>query len=147
MIFRYSQWKQEAYDARLAETPQQLEAVLAPLAAAGADAFHASTRRYWLPEFDDSDLNLAGWTKKLTGRPAITVGSVGLDGDFNKAFQGEGAPVHGLDNLLDRMERDEFDLVAVGRALLQDPQWAEKVLTGRFDALAPYDAASLKTLS
>ncbi|MFF8032607.1 NADH:flavin oxidoreductase [Streptomyces sp. NPDC016626] len=147
VIFRYSQWKQEAYDARLAETPQELEAILAPLVAAGVDAFHASTRRYWTPEFDGSDLNLAGWTKKLTGRPAITVGSVGLDGEFLKAFQGEGAALGDLDNLLDRMERDEFDLVAVGRALLQDPQWAAKVLAGRFDELAPYDPASIKTLS
>ncbi|WP_432118712.1 NADH:flavin oxidoreductase [Streptomyces sp. bgisy032] len=147
VIFRYSQWKQEAYDARLAETPEELEALLTPLAAAGVDAFHASTRRYWVPEFDDSDLNLAGWTKKLTGKPAITVGSVGLDGDFIKAFQGQGAELGDLGNLLDRFERDEFDMVAVGRALLQDPQWAEKVLAGRFDELAPYDPASLKTLS
>ncbi|WP_351235377.1 NADH:flavin oxidoreductase [Streptomyces sp. NPDC002133] len=147
VIFRYSQWKQEAYDARLAETPQELEAILAPLAAAGVDAFHASTRRYWLPEFEDSDLNLAGWTKKLTGRPTITVGSVGLDGDFIRAFAGEGAPVQGIDNLLERLERDEFDLVAVGRALLQDPEWAAKVLEARLEELKPYDAAALKTLS
>ncbi|MFJ3304512.1 NADH:flavin oxidoreductase [Streptomyces sp. NPDC086549] len=147
VIFRYSQWKQEAYDARLAETPEELEAILTPLAAAGVDAFHASTRRYWLPEFEGSDLNLAGWTKKLTGKTAITVGSVGLDGDFIKGFVGEGSPVKGIDDLLDRLERDEFDLVAVGRALLQDPEWAVKVLSGRFDELAPYDAAALKTLS
>jgi 2,4-dienoyl-CoA reductase-like NADH-dependent reductase (Old Yellow Enzyme family) len=146
VIFRYSQWKQEAYDARLAETPGELEAILAPLAAAGVDAFHASTRRYWLPEFDDSDLNLAGWTRKLTGRPTITVGSVGLDGDFLRAFVGEGAPVQGIDDLLDRLEREEFDMVAVGRALLQDPEWATKVLAGRFDELKPYDAAALRTL-
>lgn len=147
VIFRYSQWKQDAYDARLAETPQELEAILAPLAAAGVDAFHASTRRYWLPEFEGSDLNLAGWTKKLTGKPVLTVGSVGLNGEFLEAFQGRGAELGGLDDLLDRMERDEFDLVAVGRALLQDPNWAAKVLAGRLDELAPYDAASLKTLS
>jgi 2,4-dienoyl-CoA reductase-like NADH-dependent reductase (Old Yellow Enzyme family) len=147
VIFRYSQWKQEAYDARLAQTPEELEAILTPLAAAGVDAFHASTRRYWLPEFEDSDLNLAGWTKKLTGRPTITVGSVGLDGDFIRAFAGEGAAVGSIDNLLDRMERDEFDLVAVGRALLQDPEWAAKVLAGRVEDLKPYDAAALKTLS
>ncbi|WP_344575072.1 NADH:flavin oxidoreductase [Streptomyces lunalinharesii] len=147
VIFRYSQWKQEAYDARLAETPEELEAILAPLAAAGVDAFHASTRRYWRPEFDGSDLNLAGWTKKLTGRPTITVGSVGLDGDFERAFQGEGAPVQGIDDLLDRLERDEFDLVAVGRALLQDPQWAAKVLGNRTEELQPYDAKALKSLS
>ncbi|GAA1273745.1 MULTISPECIES: NADH:flavin oxidoreductase [Streptomyces] len=148
VIFRYSQWKQEAYDARLAETPDELEAILDPLAAAGVDAFHASTRRYWSPEFDGSDLNLAGWTKKLTGKPTITVGSVGLDGDFIRAFMGEGSAVKGIDDLLDRLERDEFDMVAIGRALLQDPEWAAKVLEGRFDQLKPYDAAAaLKTLS
>ncbi|MFF1790687.1 NADH:flavin oxidoreductase [Kitasatospora sp. NPDC058243] len=147
VIFRYSQWKSENYEARLAETPEELEAVLTPLAEAGVDAFHASTRRYWVPEFDGSDLNLAGWTKKLTGRPAITVGSVGLDGDFVGAFRGEGSPVQAIDNLLDRLERDEFDLVAVGRALLQDPQWAAKVLSGRHADLRPYDADALRTLS
>jgi 2,4-dienoyl-CoA reductase-like NADH-dependent reductase (Old Yellow Enzyme family) len=147
VIFRYSQWKLQAYDARLAETPTELEAILTPLASAGVDAFHASTRRYWLPEFDGSDLNLAGWTKKLTGRPAVTVGSVGLDGDFIKGFQGQGAPLKSIDNLLDRLENEEFDMVAVGRALLQDPEWAEKVLTDRFSELTPFDAAALKTLS
>ncbi|WP_128432050.1 NADH:flavin oxidoreductase [Streptomyces cyaneus] len=147
IIFRYSQWKQEAYDARLAETPEELDAILAPLAAAGVDAFHASTRRYWIPEFEGSDLNLAGWTKKLTGKSVITVGSVGLDGDFIKAFVGEGSPVKGIDDLLDRLERDEFDMVAVGRALLQDPEWAAKILGDRLDELKPYDAAALQTLS
>ncbi|MER6470018.1 NADH:flavin oxidoreductase [Streptomyces collinus] len=147
VIFRYSQWKQQDYTARLAETPEELEAILTPLAAAGVDVFHASTRRYWLPEFDGSDLNLAGWTKKLTGKPVITVGSVGLDGDFTGAFQGQGSPVKGIENLLDRMESDEFDMVAVGRALLQDPDWAAKVLADRFEDLKPYDAAALKTLS
>ncbi|MCM2424042.1 NADH:flavin oxidoreductase [Streptomyces sp. RKAG293] len=147
ILFRYSQWKQQDYRARLAATPQELEAILTPLAEAGVDAFHASTRRYWLPEFDGADLNLAGWTKKLTGKPTITVGSVGLDGDFQKAFQGEGAAVRGIDDLLDRMESEEFDMVAIGRALLHDPEWAAKVLDGRFGELGAYDAASLKSLT
>jgi 2,4-dienoyl-CoA reductase-like NADH-dependent reductase (Old Yellow Enzyme family) len=146
VIFRFSQWKSDNYDARLAATPAELDALLAPLAAAGVDAFHASTRRYWLPEFDGSDLNLAGWTRKLTGKPVITVGSVGLDGDFIRGFQGESAPVKGIDDLLDRLEREEFDLVAVGRALLQDPEWAAKVLAGRFDELDAYHPSALRTL-
>ncbi|MET9081177.1 NADH:flavin oxidoreductase [Streptomyces sp. NPDC004237] len=147
VLFRYSQWKSDNYDARLAESPEELEAILTPLAAAGVDVFHASTRRYWLPEFEGSDLNLAGWTKKLTGKPTITVGSVGLDGDFIKGFMGEGSPVKGIDDLLDSLERDEYDMVAVGRALLQDPEWASKVLAGRTEELSAYDAAALKTLS
>ncbi|WP_405819935.1 NADH:flavin oxidoreductase [Streptomyces sp. NBC_01390] len=147
IIFRYSQWKSGAFDARLAETPEELESILAPLAAAGVDAFHASTRRYWLPEFDGSDLNLAGWTKKLTGKPTITVGSVGLDGDFIRGFSGEGAPLKSIDDLLDRLENEEFDLVAVGRALLQDPEWAAKVLEDRTSELTAYDASALGSLS
>lgn len=147
VLFRYSQWKSDNYDARLAETPQELETILTRLAAAGVDAFHASTRRYWLPEFDGSDLNLAGWTKKITGKPTITVGSVGLDGDFIRGFSGEGSQVASLDNLLDRLERDEFDLVAVGRSLLQDPEWAAKVLDGRLEELAAFDPKAMSTLS
>ncbi|WP_404198257.1 NADH:flavin oxidoreductase [Streptomyces tauricus] len=147
VLFRYSQWKQDVYKARLAETPAELESLLEPLAAAGVDVFHASTRRYWLPEFDGSDLNLAGWTKKLTGKPVITVGSVGLDGDFLKGFRGEGAPVKGIDDLLDRLENEEFDMIAVGRALLQDPEWALKVLGGRFGELDAFNAGALRSLS
>jgi hypothetical protein len=45
-----------------------------------------SQRRFWESEFEGSDLNLAGWTKKLTGKPTVTVGSVGLSGDFR--FEG-----------------------------------------------------------
>jgi len=55
---------------------------LGPLVDAGVDVFHCSTRRFWEPEFAGSDLNLAGWTKKLTGKPTITVGSVTLDQDL-----------------------------------------------------------------
>ena len=147
VIFRFSQWKSDNYDARLAATPAELDALLTPLAEAGVDAFHASTRRYWVPEFDGSDLNLAGWTKKLTGKPVITVGSVGLDGDFIRGRQGGIAPVKGIDDLLDRLEQGEFDLVAVGRALLQDPEWAAKVLDGRLGELAPYDPVALRGLN
>jgi 2,4-dienoyl-CoA reductase-like NADH-dependent reductase (Old Yellow Enzyme family) len=146
IIFRMSQWKMGSYDAKLAESPQELDALLAPLSEAGVDSFHCSTRRYWQPEFEDSDLNLAGWVKKLSGKPTITVGSVGLDNEFTAAFQGTRGEITAIDQLLDRLERDEFDLVAVGRALLGDPTWAAKVLEGRTDELVPFEADLLKAL-
>ncbi|WP_417471320.1 NADH:flavin oxidoreductase [Maricaulis sp.] len=146
LILRFSQWKQQDYNARLATTPDELAAFLGPLSDAGVDIFHASTRRFWIPEFEGSDLNLAGWTKKLTGKPAITVGSVGLNSDFIGAFMGENSPAASLDGLIERLERDEFDLVAVGRALISDPEWAVKVRDGRFDELADFNAETLKEL-
>jgi len=150
LMFRYSQWKPQDYSARLAETPEALEALLAPLADAGVDAFHASTRRFWQSEFEGSDLNLAGWTRKLTGRPAISVGSAGLGGeDFSRQLMGNstGAPVAGLDDLVRRMEAGEFDLIAIGRALIGNPDWPTLVRTGEVDRLNPFDKTMLSTLA
>jgi 2,4-dienoyl-CoA reductase-like NADH-dependent reductase (Old Yellow Enzyme family) len=144
---RFSQWKGSDYSAKLAETPALLEQFLAPLVDAGVDIFHCSTRRFWEPEFEGSNLNLAGWTKKLTGKPTISVGSVGLDGDVTGLFtEGKGASNVKIDGLIERLEREEFDLVAVGRALLVDPAWANKIRDGRIDELAPFSAEAMKTL-
>src|SRR5690606_10899877 len=127
ILLRVSQWKQQDYAVRLAPTPREMEQWLGPLVAAGVDILHCSQRRFWEPEFPEIDgasgLNFAGWAKKLTGAPTISVGSVGLSGDFFSAFQGQGSEAASLDGLVERMERGEFDLVAVGRALLSDAHW------------------------
>ena len=149
IIFRFSQWKQQDYTARLAPTPELLEQFLKPLADAGVDIFHCSQRRFWEPEFEGSDLNLAGWTRKITGKPAITVGSVGLDGEFLEFMvkTDKVAQTQNIDGLLERLGKGEFDLVAVGRALIVDPQWADKVREGRFADILPFSREALKTLA
>jgi 2,4-dienoyl-CoA reductase-like NADH-dependent reductase (Old Yellow Enzyme family) len=150
VIIRLSQWKQQDYTARIAETPDEMQAWLGPLVDAGADCFHCSQRRFWEPEFEDltgSDLNFAGWAKKLTGKPTITVGSVGLSGEFIGAFMGESSKPASLDELLRRLDRGDFDLVAVGRALLQDPTWARKVQEGRLHDLNDFTRDALGVLA
>jgi len=44
------------------------------------------------------------------------------------------------------MEREEFDLIAVGRAILSDPQWVTKVRTGNLDGLQDFSAAAFREL-
>lgn len=146
VILRFSQWKQQDFAARLANTPAELEEVLAPLVDAGVDLFHCSTRRFFLPEFAGSDMNLAGWTKKITGRPAITVGSVGLDEEFISTYRGGKAVSAELDELLERLGADEFDLVAVGRALLANSDWAARVRMGDTAGLRAFSKEMLGTL-
>lgn len=150
VLLRYSQWKQQDFSVRLVETPQLLEQFLSPLVDAGVDIFHCSQRRFWDAEFEGSDLNLAGWTKKLTGKPSITVGSISLDRDFIPA-PGEGVfsagDVASIDKLLEALERDEFDLAAVGRALIANPDWANKVQAGGVEDLHPYEKDMLMTLA
>lgn len=149
IIFRYSQWKLQDYTARLAETSEQLAEFLNYLVDAGVDIFHCSQRRFWEAEFDGSELNLAGWTKKLTGKSSITVGSVSLNADFlpeagDKVFKdGEIASLDGLTKML---ERDEFDLVAVGRALIANPDWANRVQSGEFNKLTNFEKKMLMSL-
>jgi 2,4-dienoyl-CoA reductase-like NADH-dependent reductase (Old Yellow Enzyme family) len=149
ILIRISQWKSGDYTAKVASTPQELERWVKALADAGADAIHCSQRRILEPEFPDVDgpngLNLAGWVKKLSGLPTISVGSVGLTSEFGGAFRGEGSRVGKLDEIIERLDRGEFDLIAVGRALLQDPEWARKVSAGHLDQLRDYDAKSLQT--
>jgi 2,4-dienoyl-CoA reductase-like NADH-dependent reductase (Old Yellow Enzyme family) len=100
-----------------------------------------------IPEFEGSDLNFAGWAKKLTGVPTIAVGSVGLTGEFIASYGGEASKPASLDELLRRLDRGDFDLVGVGRALLQDPQWAVKVHQGRTDELMDFDRSAMMSLS
>ena len=146
ILLRLSQWKQQDYAARLSNTPEEMADWLQPLVGAGVDILHCSQRRFWEPEFDGSDLNFAGWAKKLTGVPTITVGSVGLSGEFIAAYGGEGSQPASLDELMRRLDRGDFDLVAVGRALLQDPNWVEKVRDGRTGELMSFEASAMATL-
>lgn len=141
IIFRVSQWKTYDYDVKLARDPDEMHRWLDPLARAGVDIFHASQRRFWEPEYAGDPKNLGGWIKDVTGKPVITVGSIGMDRDLMQDFvEGISSPMLGrLEDLAAMFERGEFDLVALGRVLLADPNWLEKVEQRRIDELTPYD--------
>ncbi len=151
VILRLSQWKQQDYAVKLAKTPDEMADWLQPLVEAGVDILHCSQRRFWEPEFPEIDgeegLNFAGWAKKLTGAPTITVGSIGLSGEFIAAFGGESSEPASIDGLLHRLDRGEFDLVAVGRALISDPDWALKVRDRRDAELQAFHREALMTLA
>ena len=146
LIIRLSQWKQQNFDAKVAKTPEEMQQWLTPLVEAGVDIFHMSQRRFWEPAFEGSSLNDAGWAKKLTGKPSISVGSVGLSGEFIAAYAGESSKPASLDRLVEMMEHEEFDLIAVGRALLQDPDWAVKIRDGRTGELQDFTKDALAKL-
>jgi len=153
IFMRISQFKMTDYTARLAETPQVLAEIVEPLAEAGVDVFDCSVRRFWQPAFAGSDLNLAGWVKKLSGQPTMCCGGVGLaddTADFGDAgVYGKTAntSLAQLDRLCEMMAREEFDLVSVARAILGDPAWAAKVRRGEEAALKPFTPELMMTLS
>ncbi|MCB2079545.1 MAG: 12-oxophytodienoate reductase [Novosphingobium sp.] len=146
IIMRMSFWKMADFNARLADTPQELEELLAPIVDAGIELFDCSQRRFWEPTFDDgNDLNLAGWVKKVTGVPTCTIGSIGLELDFlaslSAAESTADLDLSRLDDLMRRFDRGDFDLVAIGRAMIAEPDWPMLVREGAFDRLKPFSTS------
>lgn len=146
LLFRFSQWKADDYDARIAETPEQLAFILNTLTGAGVNCFHASQRDHTEPAFPPSPLNLAGWAEKLAGLPAVSVGKVALSGEFTSTFKGEESELRPLDEVIAQMERGDYSLIAVGRALIADPELPKKLREGRFDEVIPFRRDMLRTL-
>ncbi len=146
IILRLSQWKNSDYAYKLANTPTEMEEWLTPLADAGVDIFHCSQRRFWEPDFAGSDLNFAGWAKKLTDKPTITVGSTGLTGEFLAGLKGESSDPSSLDEVIRRFDRGDFDLVAVGRPLISDAEWVNKIQANRIDDLKGFKTSDLSQL-
>jgi 2,4-dienoyl-CoA reductase-like NADH-dependent reductase (Old Yellow Enzyme family) len=146
IFWRFTQWKHQDRDAKLAHTPAELEDVLGPLSDAGVDVFDAAQFKFDTPEFPGSPLNLAGWAKKLTGKPSVTIGAIGLrNAHFDPEAEQPQASLDNLDALLARFERGEFDLVALGRSLLNDPQVVHKIHTGQ--ALKEWDPAATRAMT
>jgi 2,4-dienoyl-CoA reductase-like NADH-dependent reductase (Old Yellow Enzyme family) len=142
ILFRFGQWKQQDFNARIADTPDELGVLLRALAEAGADMFDASTLYFSAPAFPGSDLPLAAWAKQLSGKPSMAVGGVGLSENLFASFETGGAVVdNNFYDAAERLERGEFDMIALGRALIADWEWPKKVFQGRDHAsLYPRDA-------
>ncbi len=153
IFMRISQFKMSDYTARLADSPQELAQFLEPLADAGVDVFDCSLRRFWQPAFMGSDLNLAGWVKRITGKATLCCGGIGL-GESSASFGDAGvydkaasSSLAELDRLCEMLDRGDFDLVSLARAMLGDAEWAMKVRQGREHELKPFTAERMMKLS
>lgn len=125
IFYRFSQHKQQDFKARLAETPDELRALLEPLVSAGVDVLDASARKFDAPAFGDSALSLAGWAKRLTGARTMAVGGFGLPSSTR-----DSNPVDYCDHyrrLEHCLDTEEFDLIGIGRMHLADPLLAGRL--------------------
>ncbi len=118
IIFRFSQRGIGQCHTRLATTPEELAEFLQPLRNAGVDIFHCTGSSFALPEFEGSGLNLAGWTRIITGAPVISTGEEATQSHEN------------LQKLYNMMQRDEVDLVSLMGELKNDPTWASQLHRG-----------------
>ena len=137
---RFSQWKQQDYKAKIANNVDELNQFISELSKSSPDFFHTSMRRFWDPEFESSNLNLSACVKQLSKIPVIAVGSVGLDKDFIKLYQGDHeTKIADFEKLFHMFENNNFDMIAIGRALLSDPNLVSKLENSNFKDMVPFD--------
>ncbi len=148
IIYRFSQWQIEDYAERKWQTPDDLEEFLVALREAGVDILHVSTRDVLDPGFErvHPTRTLAGWSKRLSGLPVIGVGKVSVTLAMDESYGKEASLVRDPTPALELIEQGEIDLLAVGRALIANPDWVIKVREGRWRELKPYHKDMLKTL-
>lgn len=148
---RFSQWKEHDFAARIAKDPEELGILLDLFRDAGADMIHASTRRFWEPAFSPDARSLANWTKMLSGLPTIAVGSVGLDRDVMQSFSEDGEAQGQVSETLDRLAtglaQQDFDLIAVGRSLIGDPDFVNKIRDGQSSRIRLFRKRDIETLN
>lgn len=140
--FRFSQWTHHDLDAQLANTPQELQDILQPLADAGVDIFEASARDFRDTVFADSPLNISAWTRKLVDRPVVMVGGTGVRRERHESALVPPKVIDNVDEIMERFANEEFDLLAIGRALLNDADWLKRASSG--EAFLPFNPDCLK---
>ena len=94
------------------------------------------------PQDDDLVISPADGRGHFTPQGQINGRAVQFMVDTDKVAQ----PAS-LEKLLQRLDDQEFDLVAVGRALLVDAQWAAKVREGREQDILPFSREALTSLA
>jgi 2,4-dienoyl-CoA reductase-like NADH-dependent reductase (Old Yellow Enzyme family) len=147
VIYRFSQWKVDDHREIKFHQPADLDLLVRALGAAGVDILHVSTRDALDPGFpDQGPLTLAGWTRRLSGLPVIAVGKVSVTLPMDRSYGGAADVVTDPGPALDLLERGEADLLAVGRALIANPDWVEVVRSGRWRDLKPYHVGLLDSL-
>jgi 2,4-dienoyl-CoA reductase-like NADH-dependent reductase (Old Yellow Enzyme family) len=146
--YRFSQFKEVDYGATVASSPEDLRGMLSLLRASGVDMFNASSRRYYKPEWPNSEhpeYTIAEWTKALGGgAPVMTCGSVGLNVEmfanlFDDQEPSELSIERDLEALAERVRRGTLDLVGVGRTHIANNDFVNKVREGRLSEIALFN--------
>jgi 2,4-dienoyl-CoA reductase-like NADH-dependent reductase (Old Yellow Enzyme family) len=132
IIYRFSLWRLDDANYTPRSDEAELRTIVTALAEAGVDIFHVSTQDALAPAFA-TERTLAALTRATLrpyGGPVIAVGKITQPETARRLLQ-----------------ESHSDLIALGKAILANPDWVEKVRLGREAELRPFDPVVLESLT
>lgn len=131
-------------------TPEELAATVQCLKAAGVDGFHVAAHRIGTPAFaadaDPPQHSLAWHVRRLGGLPVSAAGGVTYSTGVGESLMGADSQLTDPAEAAAALQAQTADLIAVGRAMLANPDWTAKVRAGRWRELAPFRREMLASL-
>lgn len=148
IIFRFSQWKVDDFNEIKFRESAELDTWVTALKQAGADILHVSTRSALDTGFPDEHptRTLAGWSKTFCDLPVIAVGKISVTLTMDRAYGEEADVVSDPTEAFELIESGEADMLAVGRALIANPDWVKIVSAANWRNLKPFHKSLLERL-
>ena len=150
LLMGLSQFAVNDFAAVTWRTPQELAATVQCLKAAGVDGFHVAAHRIGTPAFtadvDPPQRSLAWHVRQLGGLPVSAAGGVTYSTSIGESLMGADSQVTDPAEAAAALQAQAADLIAVGRAMLANPDWTARVRAGRWRELAPFRREMLASL-
>lgn len=131
-------------------TPADLAVTVNCLKAAGVDGFHVAAHRIGVPGFaaeaDPAGHGLAWHVRQTSGLPVSAAGGVTYSTTIGESLMGADSQIADPAEAARMLVNGDADLIAVGRAMVANPDWVIKVRAGRWQELAPFRREALATL-
>ena len=151
VIMRLAQFAINDFEWETWANPEELAITVKCLVDAGVDLFHASSHRLNTPAFPKTEgaegRSLAAYIKELSGCPTIAVGGVSYSATVFESLGGGDCVVTDPIDAVEMVEAGDADLIAVGRALISNPDWCRKVEAGEWQSLNSFGREALMSLS
>lgn len=150
LLMGLSQFAVNDFAAKTWHTPVELAATVQCLKAAGVDGFHVAAHRIDTPAFavdaDPQQRSLAWHVRQLSGLPVSAAGGVTYSTSIGESLMGADSQVTDPAEAAAALQAQAVDLIAVGRAMLANPDWTAKVRAGRWRELTPFRREMLASL-
>ncbi len=150
LLMGLSQFAVNDFAATTWKTPQELTTTLHCMKQAGLNGLHTVGYRLNTPAFtaaaDPAGHSLAWHARQLSGLPVSAAGGITYSTSVGESLMGAESQLADPIEAVQALADGTADLIAVGRAMVANPDWGDKIRSGRWRELVPFTREMLGTL-